>query len=110
ELIRKATYLNGIPLVNTVGLELGRDYEFRLVLQGRSPGRYHLHPMVNVRGGGPIVGPGQWVTVTGDSRSFSNPVTTLTGHTIDLEVYELQRVVGSHLLTRGLSVASLAIS
>src|SRR5262245_17702608 len=107
QLIRKATYLNGVPLVNTVSLELGRDYEFRLVLQGRSPGRYHLHPMVNVRGGGPIVGPGQWVTVTGDSRSFSNPVTTLTGHTIDLETYGLQRVVGWHLLTLVLAVAWL---
>jgi methane/ammonia monooxygenase subunit B len=107
QLIRKATYLNGVPLVTTVSLELGRDYEFTLVLQGRYPGSYHLHPMINVQGGGPIVGPGQWVTVTGDARSFSNPVTTLTGQTIDLETYGLQRVVGWHLMTIVLAVAWL---
>src|SRR5215510_11806200 len=93
QLIRKATYLNGVPLVTTVSLELGRDYEFTLVLQGRAPGRYHLHPMINVQGGGPLVGPGQWVTLTGD--------------TIDLETYGLQRVVGWHLMTIVLAVAWL---
>jgi methane/ammonia monooxygenase subunit B len=97
-LIRKATYLNGVPVVNSTGLQLGRDYEFKIVLQGRWPGSYHLHPMVNVEGGGPIVGPGQWITVEGDPGSFSNPVTTLTGQTIDLETYGLGRVVGWHLL------------
>jgi len=93
--------------VNTVSLELGRDYEFKLVLQGRYPGSYHLHPMVNVQGGGPLVGPGQWVTVTGDASSFSNPVTTLTGQTIDLETYGLSRVVAWHLMTIVLAVAWL---
>src|SRR5215813_5722980 len=107
QLLRKATYLNGVPLVNTVSLELGRDYEFKLVLQGRYPGSYHLHPMINVQGGGPLVGPGQWVTVTGDASSFSNPVTTLTGQTIDLETYGLSRVVGWHLMTIVLAVAWL---
>src|SRR5215510_7557263 len=105
QLIRKATYVNGVPLVSTVGLELGRDYEFKIVLQGRQPGSYHLHPMVNVKGGGPVVGPGQWVIVEGDVSSFSNPVTTLTGQTIDLETYGLGRVVGWHLITIVLAVA-----
>jgi len=107
QLIRKATYLNGVPLVSTVGLELGRDYEFKIVLQGRQPGSYHLHPMVNVKGGGPVVGPGQWVIVEGDVSSFSNPVTTLTGQTIDLETYGLGRVVGWHLITIVLAIAWL---
>ncbi|HJY84130.1 MAG TPA: bacterial ammonia monooxygenase, subunit AmoB [Candidatus Binatia bacterium] len=107
QLIRKATYVNGVPLVSTVGLELGRDYEFKIVLQGRQPGSYHLHPMVNVKGGGPVVGPGQWVIVEGDVSSFSNPVTTLTGQTIDLETYGLGRVVGWHLITIVLAIAWL---
>lgn len=107
QMLRKATYLNNVPLVNTVSLELGRDYEFKIVLQGRHPGRYHLHPLINVQGGGPIVGPGQWVTVTGDASSFSNPVTTLTGQTIDLETYGLERVIGWHLMTIVLAVAWL---
>src|SRR4029453_10930130 len=34
QMLRKATYLNNVPLVNTVSLELGRDYEFKIVLQG----------------------------------------------------------------------------
>lgn len=107
QLLRKATYLNNIAQVNSVSLELGRDYEFKIVLQGRYPGRYHLHPMINVQGGGPIVGPGQWVAVTGDGGSFSNPVTTLTGQTIDLETYGLGRVVGWHFMTIVLAVAWL---
>ncbi len=107
QLLRKATYLNGVPLVNTVSLELGLDYEFKLVLQGRYPGSYHLHPMVNVQGAGPLVGPGQWVTVAGEAGAFSNPVTTLTGQTIDLETYGLSRVVVWHLMTIVLAVAWL---
>jgi methane/ammonia monooxygenase subunit B len=47
------------------------------------------------------------VTVTGDAASFSNPVTTLTGHTIDLETYGLSRVVVWHLMTIVLAVAWL---
>lgn len=107
QLIRLATYINGVPMVNTVSLEIGRDYEFKIILKGRNPGRYHLHPMLNVEGGGPIAGPGQWVTVEGDGDAFTNPVTTLTGETIDLETYGLGRVIGWHAITIGLALAWL---
>lgn len=107
QLIRKAAYLNGVAVVSTVSLALGRDYEFKIVMQGRNPGSFHLHPMINVEGGGPIVGPGTWVTVEGDRATFTNPVTTLTGETIDLETYALGRVVGWHLITILLAVAWL---
>ena len=107
QLIRKATYINGVPVVNTANLEIGRDYEFKIVLQGRTPGSYHLHPMVNIETGGPTVGPGKWVTVEGDADAFSNPVTTLTGETIDLETYGRGRVIGWHLLWIALAVGWL---
>ncbi|MGH7965750.1 MAG: bacterial ammonia monooxygenase, subunit AmoB [Candidatus Binatia bacterium] len=105
QLIRLATYINGVAMVNSVSLELGRDYEFKVILKGRNPGRYHLHPMLNVEGGGPIAGPGQWVTVEGDGDTFTNPVTTLTGETIDLETYGLGRVISWHAITIGLGLA-----
>jgi len=40
---------------------------------------------MNVEGGGPIIGPGKWVTIEGSMKDFTDPITTLTGQTIDLE-------------------------
>jgi len=104
QLIRLATYINDVPMLNSVSLEIGRDYEFKIILKGRNPGRYHIHPMLNVKGGGPIAGPGQWVTVEGDPDTFTNPITTLTGQTIDLETYGLGRVISWHVITIALAL------
>jgi methane/ammonia monooxygenase subunit B len=93
-LIRKGSYLNGVNMMNSTGLELGRDYEYRNIIMGRRPGRFHVHPMINIEGGGPLTGPGEWITVEGDFGAFTNPVTTLTGETVDLETFGLGRVVG----------------
>ena len=96
--LRKESKLNGVNLVNTTSLEVGRDYEFEILLRARKPGRHHVHPMVNVQSAGPIVGPGQWVEIEGDIANFSNPVTTLTGETVDLENHGLGRVITWHLV------------
>jgi len=81
---------NGGQLVpRSVSLELGETYEFKVLLKARRPGDWHVHTMLNVKGGGPIIGPGKWVTVTGSMGSFVNPITTLTGETVDLETYNL---------------------
>jgi methane/ammonia monooxygenase subunit B len=89
-------------------LELGETYEFKVLLKARRPGDWHVHTMMNVKGGGPIIGPGKWVTVTGSMGSFTNPITTLTGETIDLEKYNLQNTYFWHALWYAIGLAWLA--
>jgi methane/ammonia monooxygenase subunit B len=105
--VRKSSTLNGVSLVNTTSLEIGRDYEFETVIKARKPGRYHVHPMVNVLSAGPIVGPGKWVEIEGDFADFTNPVTTITGETVDLETHGLANVIRWHLTWVAIGVAWL---
>jgi len=87
--IRAGSWIGGQLVPRSVSLELGETYEFKVLLKARRPGDWHVHTMLNVKGGGPIIGPGKWVTVTGSMGSFVNPITTLTGETVDLETYNL---------------------
>ncbi len=91
---RVESYINDAPAQQSVRqLEIGRDYRFKLVMAGRIPGRWHLHPVLNVHGAGPIVGPGHWVEVTGSAADYKLPVTTMTGEVIDdLQHYGVARV------------------
>ena len=93
-LTRVESYINDIPAQqSTRNLEIGRDYDFKLVMKGRVPGRWHLHPELSVHGAGPIVGPGEWVTVSGNAADFKEPVTTLQGVKIDdLQTFGVARV------------------
>jgi methane/ammonia monooxygenase subunit B len=87
--IRAGSWIGGQLVPRSVSLELGETYEFKVLLKARRPGDWHVHTMLNVKGGGPIIGPGKWVTITGSMGSFVNPITTLTGETVDLETYNL---------------------
>jgi methane/ammonia monooxygenase subunit B len=78
------------------------------LLKARRPGDWHVHTMMNVKGGGPIIGPGKWVTVTGTMGSFVNPVTTLLGDTINLETYNLANTYFWHAFWYALGLAWLA--
>lgn len=91
---RVESYINDMPAQQSVRqLEIGRDYPFKMVMAGRVPGRWHLHPVLNVHGAGPIVGPGHWVEVTGSAADYKLPVTTMTGEVIDdLQHYGVARV------------------
>lgn len=93
-LTRVESYINDMPAQQSArDLELGRDYDFKIVMKGRMPGRWHLHPVLNVQGAGAIVGPGSWVEVAGDEADFKAPVTTLHGTVIDdLQTYNVARV------------------
>ena len=96
--IRTASIVNGVNGASSIALALGQDYEYRLVLRGRIPGRYHVHPMLDVRGAGPILGPGKWVSIKGDAAAFTDPVTTLTGQRLDLARYGLGAIARWHLV------------
>jgi methane/ammonia monooxygenase subunit B len=94
-LTRVETYISDVPAQQSIkGLELGRDYSFKMIMKGRIPGRWHFHPMLNVSGAGPIVGPGSWVEVTGNAAEYRQAVTTIDGTVIeDTQNYGVARVV-----------------
>jgi len=96
--IRKASYIGGQLVPRSVRLEIGKTYQFKVVLKARRPGDWHVHTMMNVQGGGPIIGPGKWLTIEGSMGDFKNPITTLTGQTIDLEDYNLSNIYFWHFL------------
>jgi methane/ammonia monooxygenase subunit B len=105
--IRAGSWIGGQLVPRSVSLELGDTYEFKVLLKARRPGDWHVHTMMNVEGGGPIIGPGKWVTITGTMGEFVNPLTTLTGQTIDLENYALDNVYFWHALWYSLGLAWL---
>jgi methane/ammonia monooxygenase subunit B len=83
-LTRVETYINGMPAQQSFkNMELGRDYDFKIIMKGRIPGDWHLHPVLNVLNAGPIIGPGSWVSVEGNAADFKSPITTMTGNQID---------------------------
>lgn len=102
---RVESYLNGLPARQSFAkLQLGRDYEFKLVLKGRVPGSYHIHPMLSIKGSGPLAGPGVWIEITGDKAAFVQPVTTMTGTQVDnLETYGTARALGWYAVWIGLA-------
>ena len=103
---RKESYINGVSMIQSTGLELGRDYEFKYVLQARIPGRHHVHPMINVKGAGGLLGPGQWTEVSGNAADFKYAATTLTGEKIEnLETWGLGPVAFWHILWAALALA-----
>ncbi len=103
--IRKESYIGGTFVPRSVRLEIGDTYDFKVVLKARRGGEWHMHTMLNVQGGGPIIGPGKWVTIDGKLSDFRNPITTLTGQTIDLENYNEGNVWFWHVLWYAIGVA-----
>ena len=103
--IRKESYIGGQLVPRSVYLEIGQTYDFKVVLRARRPGDWHVHTMMNVKGGGPIIGPGKWITIDGSMSEFKNTLTTLTGQTIDLENYNLENTYFWHALWYGIGLA-----
>lgn len=106
-LVRTERYINGQPSVSSFALKLGGDYEFKIVLKARVPGRYHIHPFFNLHDAGPVMGPGEWVEISGQPAAFVNLVKTLDGAVIDMESYGLANGVTWHLLWIALGSAWL---
>ena len=59
--VRTERYQNGQASVSSAALKLGGDYDFKIVLKARLPGRYHLHPFFNLHDAGAVMGPGRWL-------------------------------------------------
>jgi methane/ammonia monooxygenase subunit B len=77
--------INGVPAIGSIAVDRNGIYNFKLVLLGRIPGRWHVHPGFAVDGTGTLIGPGQWVTVEPSETPFTYKVTLLNGKTVDLE-------------------------
>jgi len=106
--IRAESYIGDKLVPRSVALELGETYSFRVVLKARRPGEWHVHTMMNVEGGGPIIGPGKWIAITGTMGSFVNPLTTLTGVSLDLETFSEGTIWGWHILWFVIGLAWMA--
>jgi len=64
--------------------------------------------MMNVQDGGPIIGPGKWVTITGSMSQFTDPITTLTGQTLDLETWNIGNIYFWHAFWYAIGIAYIA--
>jgi len=106
-LIRTERYLNGKPWTNSVALEPGGDYEFKVVMKGRLPGHYHIHPFFNLKDVGQVMGPGVWLDIGGDPADFSNTIQTINGEMIDMESFGFANGVFWHLFWGALAAAWL---
>ncbi|WP_198016900.1 methane monooxygenase/ammonia monooxygenase subunit B [Nocardioides sp. CF8] len=90
----------------SVRIEKGATYPFKLVIKARQPGTWHVHPGFGVEGAGTLVGAGKDITVN-DTGVFENTVTLANGTTVDLETFGLGRVVTWHLISLVVGLAWL---
>jgi methane/ammonia monooxygenase subunit B len=105
--IRTERYLNGKPWVNSSALQLGGDYDFKIVLKGRVPGKYHIHPFFSLQDAGQVMGPGEWLEIAGNASDFSNKLTTINGNVIDMETYGFSKGALWHLFWGALATGWL---
>ena len=94
--VRLDSRVNGLPMIRSAQFQLGKTYDFKIVLKARTPGRYHVHPVISVEGTGPIIGPAYWVEITGDPSTFENKITTLTGEIVDMETHGMGQIIKWH--------------
>ncbi len=105
--LRLHSEVNGVPMMRSTAFPLGKVYEYKTVLRARIAGRYHVHPILNVKDSGSLVDKGTWLEVAeSDSTApFTNEITTLLGDTIDLETYGLGAVYTWHLVWFAIGLA-----
>lgn len=91
--VRVDSSVNGMAMIRSTQFHPGETYKYSMTLKARTPGRYHIHPVLSIKDTGPVIGPGFWVDVGGNQNDFVNNVTTLTGETIDLETYGMGNIL-----------------
>lgn len=79
--------INGTATPGSILVEKGGTYHFKMVVEGRDPGNWHVHPGIAIQGTGTLIGPGEWVTVEPGAAPFKMDVKLLTGQTVNLEHY-----------------------
>jgi methane/ammonia monooxygenase subunit B len=79
--------VNGEDTPGSIFVERGGTYQFKMVMVGRRPGSWHVHPGIAVQGTGTLIGPGEWVKVEPSATPFKLDVSLLDGMTVNLEHY-----------------------
>jgi methane/ammonia monooxygenase subunit B len=79
--------VNGEPDFGSITVERGGVYNFRMVMRGRNPGQWHVHPGIAIQGTGTLIGPGEWVSIEPSQTPFTMNVMLLNGRSVDLEHY-----------------------
>jgi methane/ammonia monooxygenase subunit B len=86
--VMKDRTINDLASVGSFFAEKGGIYQFKMILLGKEPGKWHVHPGLAVSGTGTLVGPGEWVTVKPSATPFAFEVKLLDGQTINLHTYQ----------------------
>ena len=90
--------VNGKDTPHSIYLGRGDVFNYKMTLQGRLVGRWHVHPIIGVQGAGSVMGPGRWLTVKEAPGGFSFPLTLMNGETVDVENYGISLVWTLNLL------------
>ena len=90
--------VNGKDTPHSIYLGRGDVFNYKMTLQGRRVGRWHVHPIIGVEGAGSVMGPGRWLTVKEAPGGFSFPLTLMNGETVDVENYGISLVWTLNLL------------
>ena len=90
--------VNGKDTPHSIYLGRGDVFNYKMTLQGRLVGRWHVHPIIGVEGAGSVMGPGRWLTVKEAPGGFSFPLTLMNGETVDVENYGFSLVWTLNLL------------
>ena len=85
--------VNGKDTPHSIYVKRGDVFNYKMSLQGRRVGRWHVHPIIGVEGAGSVMGPGQWLTVNEAEGGFSFPLTLMNGETVDVETYGFSLVM-----------------
>ena len=62
--VRLDATVNGMPQYQSTAFKRGEFYEYEVKLKARVPGKWHVHPLINVWEAGPISGPARFVQIT----------------------------------------------
>ena len=67
--------VNGQQAPGSFFVQRGGVYDFKMVILGREPGHWHVHPGIAIQGTGTLIGPGEWVDVqpSAEGSSFRSP-------------------------------------
>jgi methane/ammonia monooxygenase subunit B len=83
----KERTINGESAPHSIFVKRDGIYQFKMVLIARRPGHWHVHPGLAVEGTGTLIGPGEYVNVTGDAAAFTFPVKLVSGETVNLDTF-----------------------
>lgn len=105
----KERSVGGLQQTQTITLELGKLYDFKVVVIGRREGRWHVHPVVAVKLSGALIGPGEFIEIKPNPDGFANNVQLANGSSVNLENFGFWGVVWWQILLIVLGAVWLAL-